>query len=51
MLTHSDCGERVTAQVRCADGHDVGVDEIVMGPPETDDRPGGQGAADRGAAD
>ncbi len=47
MLTHSDCGERVTAQVRCTDGHDVGVDEIVMGPPEESDG----GAEDRGAPD
>jgi DNA-binding HxlR family transcriptional regulator len=37
MLTHARCDERVTAQVRCADGHDVAVDEIVMGPPGTAD--------------
>lgn len=42
-LTHAGCGEAVTAQVRCADGHDVGVDEIVMGPPKPAD--GENGAA------
>lgn len=36
-LTHAGCGEAVTAQVRCADGHDVAVDEIIMGPPRPDD--------------
>ncbi|MEU6034766.1 helix-turn-helix domain-containing protein [Actinomadura sp. NPDC047616] len=44
-LTHSGCGQAVTAQVRCASGHDVPVNEIVMRPPwqapEDDASPGG----------
>ena len=36
MLTHAECGEPVTAQVRCADGHDVPAEEIIMGPPDPD---------------
>jgi DNA-binding HxlR family transcriptional regulator len=33
-LTHAECGEPVAAQVRCAAGHHVGPDEIVMRPAE-----------------
>ncbi|MCW2888914.1 MAG: hypothetical protein QOE54_6193 [Streptosporangiaceae bacterium] len=31
-LTHAGCGEPVTAEVRCAAGHQVGPDEVVMRP-------------------
>ncbi|WP_218826003.1 winged helix-turn-helix transcriptional regulator [Actinomadura mexicana] len=48
MLTHARCGERVTAQVRCADGHDVAVDEIVMGPPGMQDGEEGDGGSAEG---
>ncbi|MFB4296164.1 winged helix-turn-helix transcriptional regulator [Actinomadura sp. NTSP31] len=41
-LRHAGCDEAVTAQVRCSAGHDVAVDEIVMGSPS--DPPGGEPA-------
>ncbi|WP_207943291.1 helix-turn-helix domain-containing protein [Actinomadura sp. KC345] len=44
-LTHAGCGKAVTSQVRCADGHDVGVDEIIMGPPNLDEPQNGGGPA------
>ncbi|WP_218004913.1 winged helix-turn-helix transcriptional regulator [Actinomadura macra] len=33
MLTHAGCDEPVASQVRCASGHDVPVNEIIMRPP------------------
>jgi DNA-binding HxlR family transcriptional regulator len=30
--THADCGAPVTATLRCAEGHDVPQDEVVMTP-------------------
>lgn len=33
MLTHAGCGADVVAEVRCADGHTVGVGDIVMRAP------------------
>ena len=54
-LTHAGCGEAVTAQVRCAGGHSVPVDEIAMGPPTADtsswhppEPEGTEGAGDSG---
>jgi DNA-binding HxlR family transcriptional regulator len=29
-LRHRDCGERVTAELRCAAGHDVGPDDLAL---------------------
>ena len=31
-LRHRDCGAPVTAELRCADGHPVGGDEIDLAP-------------------
>jgi DNA-binding HxlR family transcriptional regulator len=30
MATHADCGARVTVDIRCADGHEVSSDDIVV---------------------
>ncbi len=31
-MTHDGCGAPVTAEVRCADGHEVALDELAIGP-------------------
>src|SRR5262249_4980459 len=38
-LTHRDCGADATVTIRCADGHDVALDELAVGLGKKDSYP------------